>query len=134
MQKPETERAASTAAKTAAQRERRRASAAEARLVCLQLVDPFCLLFSRPILCTEFRVLIILFATSWSLPSRLLLSPAVALIILLCGPNVTPNRISNSPAVALLILILHSRRIEPERAERVAAKKQAAAKAAADSR
>ena len=51
-----------------------------------------------------------------------------------CVPEVTPNRLSNYPAVALLILLLRSRRIEPERAERVAAKKQAAAKAAADSR
>ena len=67
MQKLEAKRAASKAVKTAAQRERRRVSAAEAWLVCLLFdlfVNLFCLLFSRPILFTDFRVLVILFATS----------------------------------------------------------------------
>ena len=51
-----------------------------------------------------------------------------------CVPDVSPNRLSNSPTVALLILLLRSRRNERERAERVAAKEQAAATAAADIR
>ena len=41
---------------------------------------------------------------------------------LFCVPDVTPNRLSSYPAVALLTLLLRSRRIEPERAERAAAK------------
>ena len=87
MQALEAERAAPQASKAAAQRERRRVSAAEARLVCLLFalfVDPFCSSFSRPILyTTEFRVLVILFTISWSSPDRLLLSLAVARIIFL---------------------------------------------------
>ena len=49
MQTLEADRAASKAAKTAAQRERRRVSAAEARLVCLMFdlfVNPFCFCLS----------------------------------------------------------------------------------------
>ena len=49
-------------------------------------------------------------------------------------PDVSPNRLSNSPAVALFNLLLRSRRNEPERAERAAAKERAAAMAAADTR
>ena len=131
-------RAASNAAKTAAQW-RHRVSTAEARSICL-LFDLFC----------ESRLLIVLQADTihtlspefWlSCSLQVGVNPIGSYFFLVlpsssffCVPDVTPNRLSNSPAVALLILLLRSRRDESERAERVAAKEQAAAKAAADTR
>ena len=117
MQTLEADRAASKAAKTAAQRERRRVSAAEARLVCLMFdlfVNPFCFCYPGRYYIL-FRVLVILFATSGSSPNRLLGSPPVALLILLLRSRRNTQSAVEFSAVALLTLLLRSRRSEPER-------------------